>query len=69
MTNYCGDCPLNPKVRVGENACPFTAGYWKFLDANQQLRSNHRLSNAFAGLKRLSDLEELREQESRRTSF
>jgi deoxyribodipyrimidine photolyase-related protein len=56
-------------VRVGENACPFTAGYWKFLDENQQLRSNHRMSNAFAGLKRLSDLEELREQESRRTSF
>jgi hypothetical protein len=27
------------------------------------------MSNAFAGLKRLSDLEELREQESRRTSF
>jgi deoxyribodipyrimidine photolyase-related protein len=69
MTNYCGDCPLNPKVRVGENACPFTAGYWKFLDENQQLRSNHRMSNAFAGLRRLSDLEELREQESRRTSF
>ncbi len=69
MTNYCADCPLNPKVRVGENACPFTAGYWKFLDDNQQLRSNHRMSNAFAGLRRLSDLEELREQESKRTSF
>ena len=69
MTNYCADCPLNPKVRVGENACPFTAGYWKFLDDNQQLRSNHRMSNAFSGLRRLSDLEELREQESKRTSF
>lgn len=69
MTNYCADCPLNPKVRVGENACPFTSGYWKFLDDNQQLRSNHRMSNAFAGLRRLSDLEELREQESKRTSF
>lgn len=69
MTNYCSDCPLNPKIRVGENACPFTAGYWKFLDDNQQLRSNHRMSNAFAGLRRLSDLEELRTQESGRTSF
>lgn len=69
MTNYCADCPLNPKVRVGENACPFTAGYWKFLDENQQLRSNHRMSNAFAGLRRLSDLEQLRDQESSRTSF
>jgi deoxyribodipyrimidine photolyase-related protein len=69
MTNYCKDCPLNPKVRVGEDACPFTSGYWNFLDQNQQLRSNHRMSNAFAGLRRLSDLEELREQERERTSF
>lgn len=69
MTNYCGDCPLNPKIRVGEDACPFTAGYWHFLDSNQQLRSNHRMRNGFAGLKRLSDLEEIRTQESNRSSF
>lgn len=69
MTNYCSDCPLNPKVRVGEDACPFTAGYWHFLDRNQQLRSNHRMRNGFAGLSRLSDLEEIREQESKRISF
>jgi deoxyribodipyrimidine photolyase-related protein len=69
MTNYCKDCPLNPKKRVGEKACPFTAGYWNFLDRNQQLRSNHRMSNAFAGLRRLTDLEEIREQERERTSF
>jgi deoxyribodipyrimidine photolyase-related protein len=69
MTNYCSDCPLNPKKRVGDDACPYTAGYWFFLDKNQQLRSNHRMSNAFAGLRRLSDLEEIREQESSRTSF
>lgn len=69
MTNYCGDCPLNPKIRVGQNACPFTAGYWNFLDQNQQLRTNHRMRNGFAGLSRLSDLDALRDQESRRTRF
>ena len=32
MSDYCGDCRYDPKVRVGEDACPFTAGYWAFLD-------------------------------------
>ena len=32
MTDYCGGCRFDPKVRVGEDACPFTAGYWAFLD-------------------------------------
>lgn len=69
MTNYCKDCPLNPKIRVGENACPFTAGYWNFLDKNQQLNSNHRMFNAYAGLKKLTDLDQLRQQEADRKSF
>jgi deoxyribodipyrimidine photolyase-related protein len=69
MTNYCGNCPLNPKKRVGEDACPFTAGYWNFLDQNPNLRSNHRMFNAFAGLRKLSDLDQLRDQEAKRKSF
>lgn len=69
MTNYCKDCPLDPKIRVGEDACPFTAGYWNFLDKNQQLKSNHRLSNSFAGLRKLSDLEAIRIQEEKRKTF
>ena len=69
MTNYCSDCPLNPKKRVGEDACPFTAGYWHFLDKNQQLRSNHRMFNAYAGLRKLNDLDQLRAQEEKRSSF
>lgn len=69
MTNYCKDCPLNPKIRVGENACPFTAGYWNFLDKNPQLKSNHRMFNAYAGLRKLTDLDQLREQEAERKSF
>jgi deoxyribodipyrimidine photolyase-related protein len=47
-------------VRVGPTACPFTAGYWEFLDRNAQLlRHNHRLSQPYAGLSRLSDREGL----------
>lgn len=70
MTNFCADCPLNPGKRVGEDACPFTAGYWYFLDKHQnRFRSNHRMSQPLAGLKRLSDLDEIRIQEQNRESL
>lgn len=69
MTNYCSDCPLNPKKRVGEDACPFTAGYWNFLDQNPDLQKNHRMFNAYSGLRKLTDIEQLREQEAARKSF
>lgn len=69
MTDYCGECPLNPKVRVGENACPFTAGYWWFLDRHRDdFAGNHRMARAVKGLDRLKDLDELVEQEDRRGS-
>ena len=69
MTDYCGECPLNPKVRVGENACPFTAGYWWFLDRHREdFAGNHRMARAVKGLDRLKDLDELVEQEDRRGS-
>lgn len=70
MSNYCGSCRFNPAVRVGEDACPFTAGYWNFLSINsERLRSNHRMSQPMAGLKRLTDLEQLLEQEKKRESL
>ena len=28
MSDHCGDCRFDPKKRLGEDACPFTAGYW-----------------------------------------
>ena len=64
MSDYCGGCAYDPKVRVGETACPFTAGYWAFLDRNaDRLRGNRRMSQPLAGLTRLKDLPELLEQE------
>jgi deoxyribodipyrimidine photolyase-related protein len=32
MTQYCKGCQYNPKLRVGDDACPFTTLYWDFLD-------------------------------------
>ena len=67
MSDYCGGCRFNPKVRLGPDACPFTAGYWAFLDRVEPvLRGNHRMAQPLAGLRRLSDREAVVEQESRR---
>ena len=61
MSNYCKSCKYDPKLRVGESACPFTTLYWDFLDRNLEVfKGNHRMAQQFAGLKRLSDLPELR---------
>src|SRR5579875_1630727 len=45
MTDYCGGCRFDPKVRVGEDACPFTAGYWAFLERHREtLSCNPRMA-------------------------
>jgi deoxyribodipyrimidine photolyase-related protein len=68
-TDYCGGCRFDPRKRVGEDACPFTAGYWWFLDRNRErLEGNHRMRQAVAGLDRLEDLDALVAQEDQRGS-
>ena len=70
MTDHCGDCAFDPKVRVGEKACPFTAGYWQFVHRHRDLlASNHRTARAVATMDRLKDLDALLEQEKGRTEF
>ena len=70
MTNYCSGCPFSPTIRVGEKACPFTAGYWAFLDRHAELlRGNFRMSKPLAGRARLADLEQVVSQEAERTTF
>ena len=63
MSQYCGGCRYNPKLRIGDDACPFTTLYWDFLDRNKELfAKNHRMFQQINGLKRLSDLPQLRER-------
>lgn len=67
MTDFCGGCRFNPKVRVGADACPFTAGYWAFLYAHKDdFRDNHRMATALRTMDKLTDLDELLRQESER---
>ena len=66
MTDHCGSCRFDPKVRVGDDACPFTAGYWWFLDRHRdEFAGNQRMARAVQGLDRLTDLAELVAQEER----
>lgn len=66
MSDYCGHCVYRPAERVGERACPFTAGYWMFLQRNKNyLGGNTRMSQPLAGLRRLTDLDDVVEQQRR----
>ena len=66
MSNYCKGCAYDPKVRVGENACPFTNLYWNFLATNEvQFTKNHRMFQQINGLKRLKDLAEVKKESKR----
>ena len=70
MTDYCGGCRFNPKVRLGPDACPVTAGYWAFLDrVEPAIRGNFRMAQPLAGLRRLSDREQVVDQERRRVGL
>ena len=63
MTQHCKACVYDPKKRVGDDACPFTTLYWDFLDRHhQRFVKNHRMSQQIYGLKKLSDLPELRQR-------
>lgn len=67
MSDFCGECAYDPKVRVGPRACPFTAGYWAFLARNaERLRGNHRMRQPLAGMARLRDLDAVVAQEEQR---
>ncbi|MFD1720777.1 cryptochrome/photolyase family protein [Amnibacterium endophyticum] len=70
MTDYCRGCRFDPKVRVGEDACPFTAGYWAFLAKHEErFRENPRMVQPLGGLRRLKDLDAVIEQERHRRSL
>lgn len=70
MSNYCGGCRFDPKIRLGPNACPITAGYWSFLAKNEtRLAGNQRMWQAYSGLRRLGNVSEIVAQEAARDSL
>lgn len=70
MSDHCRDCEFDPKKRVGDDACPFTAGYWAFTHRHQKmLGENNRTRRQVSNMNRLADLEALLAQERVRDRF
>jgi deoxyribodipyrimidine photolyase-related protein len=63
MSDHCKGCRFDPKRRTGSDACPFTTMYWDFLARNEAaLAANHRIGRQLAGMRRLGDLDAVRER-------
>jgi deoxyribodipyrimidine photolyase-related protein len=58
MSNYCKQCPKNPKKRIGRDACPFTTLYWDYLMRHESaLRGNNRMALQVRNLDRIDQAE------------
>lgn len=58
MSDHCSECKYDPDKTTGEDACPFNALYWDFLDENEEpLRSNYRMSLVYSHLDNKDDEE------------
>lgn len=56
MSDYCGRCRYDVKKTVGDDACPFNALYWRFLDRHQDsLRGNRRMAMIYRTWDRFDD--------------
>ena len=56
MSDYCSSCRYSVTKKTGDDACPFNALYWHFLDRNRdKLAGNHRLGRVYANWDRMSD--------------
>lgn len=70
MSDLCRDCAYDPKKRLGDDACPFTAGYWAFTHRHRELlAANMRTRRAVSSMERLGDLDAVLEQEAHRRTF
>jgi deoxyribodipyrimidine photolyase-related protein len=55
MSDYCKGCQYNPKVRTGEDACPFNFFYWDFLHRHREkLKKQGRMNFILKNLDRMS---------------
>jgi deoxyribodipyrimidine photolyase-related protein len=45
MSDFCGTCRYDPKLTVGEDACPYNALYWDFIARHEdRFASNRRMT-------------------------
>ncbi len=57
MSDYCKSCRYDVKLKTGENACPFNALYWDFLERNRpKLNKNPRLGQVYRTWDKMDDV-------------
>jgi deoxyribodipyrimidine photolyase-related protein len=65
--DHCGNCVYLPRLRLGERACPFTAGYWAYLaEVGDELRGDPALRAATRRLRDSPDIARVVAQETAR---
>ncbi len=70
MSDHCKSCDFDPRKRLGDDACPFTAGYRAFTHRHREmLATNHRTARTVSSMNRLSDLDAVLAQEAEREVF
>jgi deoxyribodipyrimidine photolyase-related protein len=70
MSDHCGSCAYDPKKRLGDDACPFTAGYWNFVHRHRdRLARNNRTRRAVSSMERLKDIDAVIDEEAERGRF
>jgi deoxyribodipyrimidine photolyase-related protein len=56
MSNYCSSCHYKVKEKTGEEACPFNALYWHFMESNRDvLENNPRIGFAYRTLDKMGE--------------
>lgn len=56
MSNYCESCFYDPKIFIGERACPFNALYWNYIhDYKMTLKSNPRMNMIVSSYEKFTD--------------
>jgi deoxyribodipyrimidine photolyase-related protein len=55
MSDYCGNCRHDPKLKSGPDACPFNPLYWAFLIRNEgKLARNPRMAMPYRTLAKMT---------------
>ena len=58
MSDYCRGCRYDVKARIGDQACPFNALYWDFIDRHaRRLAGNGRMLMPLRTLDRMPEAE------------
>ena len=61
MSNYCKGCHYDPGKKTTEDACPFNALYWNFLDAKKEHFKKNPRMGMMLNLLEKKDTEEMNE--------